>query len=293
MSFRAPQSHTQPGNQYPRPNSIAVLRTTHAIGGRFSDQRQSECTRSMRKKRGTTNGGDIAVGSSGELDEKATFGPPCSQREFADFDAKWPPQAKKWLVMVRSRGCIDQSGPSCSLMSLLNLAMLTGHLDSLSKPVRDWQFWLTTNGQLWANSGESAALDLATTLDNIHNFTVRGTTLQVPAGLTYFPVCANSENMLNPRLAADVTTHVFPKTISEKTRLVGNWFQTRVDAGPLAFNSDNHSRVAVGYDDDFIYCVDSFGADYSEGHQRRYWHNGGSLVCKWVVFNNVRDCMFF
>ena len=61
----------------------------------------------------------------------------------------------------------------------------------------------------------------------------------------------------------------------------------------VGFNSDRHTRVAVACNNHSLLCVDSYGARHQEGNERRYWRAGLSVVDKWVVYNWVRELMWF
>ena len=253
-------------------------------------------------------------------DEVETFGAPVSmkeltKREATDFRASMvarfglPPKFAGYIS--DEANYLDQGDyASCSFMGLLHLLNISGEIGELDTiiPARDransWAFWQRSWTRVWVDILRKAetnvnVADAASTLDVV----LSGKQHFAPAGFTYLPVrsAGNSEMSFNK------TFWVEPELVCAKigieqggyrdmpwTYQTAFFMEDLISKGiPVGFNSDCHTRVAVGFDETHILCLDSFGVRHQEGNKDRIWKAGLSLSEKWLVYNYVREIMFF
>jgi len=190
------------------------------------------------------------------------------------------------VIDIDAYNGIDQGQEgACSFVAFLNLIHLSD-MDSLYKNKSWGQIKRGWKG-LWKSLNICAAEDIADMLDRVNKENVLN---DFSNSLVYFPIRSRGvrEQMFNNEVAKEN----FISTIDAiKNKIEG----ILSDGIPVEINYGEHSRVAVGFNDDYLLFADSWGnSHYEQSADKRDTNAAGfSTVVKDVVYAYVREIAYF
>lgn len=169
--------------------------------------------------------------------------------------------------------------------------------------------WESTWGKC-AVGGTSASI--AATLDGL----VRSGKIDDVSRIRYVPIKANQENYVNKTIWVDLVNKKNYKG-AENLMQVQRLVEELVDKDiPVTINSNMHTRTVVGYNDNYVLCVDNRALNFTAGPplstieeaRSRYassrkpvdektlkyslWKGGYSVTNKDLLYNSIRELVY-
>ena len=195
------------------------------------------------------------------------------------------------ITMDKYDGVDQGEEGACSFCAFLNMVHLTGN-DSLFR-----QPWITVKRswkKMWKNTkcvakipGGTicAAKSIAHVLDNVLTHEIVKDFTEI---LEYVPIRDFTDKYYNVRFQAG--------TFDDVILNIQKYIEGTLDRGiPMMINYGEHTRVAIGYNDDRILFADSWGKYYREESSDGTDVNeaGFSHVDKWMIYAYCRDTAYF
>lgn len=195
------------------------------------------------------------------------------------------------IDMDKYDGIDQENEGACSFCAFLNMIHLTKN-DSLFRQAwktvkRSWKtLWKNTKCEAQTSGGTiCAAKSIAHVLDNVltHNIVKDFTKM-----IKYVPIRDFSDKFYNARFTGD--------TFDDVVRNIQQYIEGTLDRGiPMMINYGEHTRVAIGYNEERLLFADSWGKFYSEKSKDGTDINeaGFSHVNKWMIYSFCRDTAYF
>lgn len=207
------------------------------------------------------------------------------------------------IDMDKYDGIDQENEGACSFCAFLNMIHLTKNdwLFNISKrskkSKKSFDVWTTVKQSwktLWKNTKCEAktpggticaAKSIAHVLDNVltHNIVKDFTKM-----IEYVPIRDFSDKYYNARFQGG--------TFDDVVRNVQKYIEGTLKRGiPIMINYGEHTRVAIGYNEDRLLFADSWGKFYSEKSKDGTDINeaGFSHVNKWMIYSFCRDTAYF
>lgn len=195
------------------------------------------------------------------------------------------------IDMDKYDGIDQENEGACSFCAFLNMIHLTKN-DSLFRQAwktvkRSWKtLWKNTKCEAQTSGGTiCAAKSIAHVLDNVltHNIVKDFTKM-----IKYVPIRDFSDKFYNARFTGD--------TFDDVVRNIQQYIEGTLNRGiPMMINYGEHTRVAIGYNEERLLFADSWAKLYSEKSKDGTDINeaGFSHVNKWMIYSFCRDTAYF
>jgi hypothetical protein len=208
------------------------------------------------------------------------------KKEVEEWRETYKSEFPNVVIDIDAYNGIDQGQEgACSFVAFLNLIHLSD-MDSLYKN-KSWGQIKRGWKRLWKSLNICAAEDIADMLDRVNKEKVLNV---FSNSLVYFPIRSRGvrEQMFNNEVAQ--------KDFISTIKAIKNKIEGILSSGiPVEINYGEHSRVAVGFNDDYLLFADSWGNYYYEQSADKRDTNaaGFSTVVKDVVYAYAREIAYF
>lgn len=208
------------------------------------------------------------------------------KKEVEEWRETYKSEFPNVVIDIDAYNGIDQGQEgACSFVAFLNLIHLSD-MDSLYKN-KSWGQIKRGWKRLWKSLNICAAEDIADMLDRVNKEKVLN---DFSNSLVYFPIRSRGvrEQMFNNEVAQ--------KDFISTIKAIKNKIEGILSSGiPVEINYGEHSRVAVGFNNDYLLFADSWGDYYYEQSADKRDTNaaGFSTVVKDVVYAYAREIAYF
>lgn len=195
------------------------------------------------------------------------------------------------IDMDKYDGVDQENEGACSFCAFLNMIHLTKN-DSLFRQKwttvkKSWKkLWKGTKCEAQTSGGTiCAAKSIAHVLDNVLTHKIVKDFTKI---IKYVPIRDFSDKYYNARFQGG--------TFDDVVQNIQKYIEGTLKRGiPMMINYGEHTRVAIGYNEDRLLFADSWGKFYSEKSKDGTDINeaGFSHVNKWMIYSFCRDTAYF